>query len=222
MSKKEILKYLLEINTDMSVGEILFCLVASFLLGLVIYFVYKKTFSGTVYSSDFNLSLILMSVITTTIMIVIGSNLALSLGLVGSLSIVRFRSAIKENKDLLFVFWAIANGLACGAEVFSVAAISVIFIAAIVLCMSGRQSGSDSYLLVVRGELESSKRLEEILQSNTKRYRVRMKTVGDTCEVTYEMLMKKGVDLDVFAKEIKKIDAVEGINIVSFNGGLIN
>ena len=105
MSKKELLKYLIENNVGISVTQILISMCITVLLSMFIYWVYKKTYSGVMYSKNFNITIILVAIITCMIMMIIGSNLALSLGMVGALSIIRFRTAVKEPKDICFLFF---------------------------------------------------------------------------------------------------------------------
>ena len=118
MSKKELLKYLIENNVGISVTQILISMCITVLLSMFIYWVYKKTYSGVMYSKNFNITIMLISTVTSMVMMIIGSNLALSLGMVGALSIIRFRSAIKDPKDIGFLFWGIAVGLSTGTGIY--------------------------------------------------------------------------------------------------------
>lgn len=135
MDKKELFYYLLEANTTMPVIQIVLSLVICMLLSLFIYAMYKKTYSGVMYSKNFNLSIMLISIITCMIMMIISSNLAISLGMVGALSIIRFRSAIKDPKDIGYLFWAIGIGLATGTGVYMIGIIGSIFIALLLVIM---------------------------------------------------------------------------------------
>lgn len=151
MSKKQILQYLLESNTSISLTQVAFSLLIAVVMSALLYFVYRKTYRGTVYSKSFNLTLSLIAIITAMVMIIIGSNLALSLGMVGSLSIIRFRTAIKEPRDIAFLFWAIAIGLACGSEMYLVGLLGSAAVAAVLLLANLDLYDASSYLLVVRG-----------------------------------------------------------------------
>lgn len=156
MSKKQILAYLLEQNTSIPVWEIVLSILIAIVLSACMYYTYKKTYSGTVYSQNFNITLMLISIIVTMVMITIGSNLALSLGMVGSLSIIRFRTAIKEPKDIAFIFWAIAIGLTCGARIYSVGIIGSIIIIAILFINRSKLNEDTTYLLVLGVKKENS------------------------------------------------------------------
>lgn len=149
MDKKELFYYLLEANTTMPVIQIVLSLVICMLLSLFIYAMYKKTYSGVMYSKNFNLSIMLISIITCMIMMIISSNLAISLGMVGALSIIRFRSAIKDPKDIGYLFWAIGIGLATGTGVYMIGIIGSIFIALLLVIMERGIYNETCYLLVI-------------------------------------------------------------------------
>lgn len=171
MSKREILSYLLSSNTTLTTKEISISLAVALLLSLFMYWVYKKTFSGVVYSKNFNITLMLVALITRIVMLVIGSNLALSLGMVGSLSIIRFRTAVKEPRDIAFMFWAICIGLACGARMFEVITIGSIIIALVLVVFKFDIYSMNNYLLVVKmsGETSGDGELSGLLQRYAKK-----------------------------------------------------
>lgn len=155
MSKRQLLEYLLETNMGISWQQMLLSLLISLILGIGLYFVYRLTYRGTVYSKNFNQTLTLLCVITTAVMLVISGNLALSLGMVGSLSIIRFRTAIKEPRDIAFLFWAICIGIACGSEFYLVAAAVSVIITLLLVVGNLDLYDTVSYLLVVRGSAET-------------------------------------------------------------------
>ena len=155
MSKRQILEYLLETNTSVSVTQMCVALLMALVLGLFIYIVYRATYRGTLYSKNFNLTLILVALITTVVMMIIGTNLALSLGMVGSLSIIRFRTAIKEPRDIAFLFWAVSIGLACGSEFYLAGILGSVLIAVVLGLANLDLYDSVSFLLVVRGQEET-------------------------------------------------------------------
>lgn len=167
MSKKEIFKYLLETNASVSIDQIVIAMMAALILALFMYFVYRKTYTGVVYSKSFNQTLVLMAIIITMVMMIIGGNLALSLGMVGSLSVIRFRTAIKEPRDMAFLFWAIAIGLSCGAEMYGVAVVGSVVIAVILFLFRLDLYEKSSYLVVVRGQHFDLPEVENILKKDT-------------------------------------------------------
>lgn len=198
--------------------NIIFNIIGSMMLGLFLYFVYKKTFSGVTYSQNFNVTLVMICMITTVIMMLIGNNLALSLGLVGSLSIIRFRTAVKEPRDISFLFWAIAMGLAAGTGEFMVAIISSIMISFLLFIFNKVIYMDYCYLLVIKGSEIESKEIANILKKCSIPFKLRMKNTNSVfVEITYEINLKS-VSEDSLIKTLKSIDNIREVHIVSYNG----
>lgn len=139
----------LEKVTAFSATDMIIALALAFVLGLFIFLVYKKTFQGVMYSASFGVSLVAMTLITTLIILAVTSNVVLSLGMVGALSIVRFRSAIKDPMDIAFLFWSIAVGIVLGAGFIPLAVFGSIFIGIILLLFVNKKTSSQPYLLIV-------------------------------------------------------------------------
>jgi uncharacterized membrane protein YhiD involved in acid resistance len=157
---REILSDYLNAQTGVfTLQDIILRYVVAVLLGVVIYISYRFSFSGAVYSARFNVSLIMLTLVCTLVMSVIGNNVALSLGMVGALSIVRFRTAIKDARDSAYIFWGIAVGICCGVSEFLVAGIgtAVLFL---FLLLFGAVRRNDQYLLIVRGARDSDQSIE--------------------------------------------------------------
>lgn len=221
MSKKEIFKYLIESNSSISIYQVVLAMLVSLVLGLFMYFMYKKTYSGVVYSKSFNQTLVLLAVIVTMVMTIIGGNLALSLGMVGSLSIIRFRTAIKEPKDMAFLFWSIAIGLSCGAEMYVVAVAGSAVIAILLLFFKKDAYDGNTYLIVVRGSTLDSSRIEKLISENTRSWKVRMQNAaGEHEEITYEAGLKKN-NVSELAKSLKAIDGIDAVNVVTYTGEIV-
>lgn len=148
--KEQLFQALVSQRGALSVTEIVFTFTAALILSGVIFISYRFSHAGSVYSAKFNISLVMLTLTTTLVMNVISNNLALSLGMVGALSIVRFRTAIKDSRDTAYIFWCIAVGICCGAEDFLMAGIGtgVIFL---VMLFLGNVRNNDRYLLVIRG-----------------------------------------------------------------------
>src|SRR5699024_9238575 len=146
-------------------------------LGMLLYFVYRKTYRGTVYSKGFNLTLLLVAIITTLVMQAIGSNLALSLGMVGSLSIIRCRTAVKEPRDIALLFWALAIRLTCGSEMYLSGLLGSIVLTVVVCLANLDLYDTTTYLLVLRAAPEAveEKTLCEVLKKNARNYKLRMR-----------------------------------------------
>ena len=160
----------------------------AFLLGMVIYFIYKKTYRGVLYSHSFNLSLIMLSMVTTLVIMCISSAPALSLGMVGALSIVRFRTAVKDPMDTVYMFWAIAVGITVGANfILGTLVIAVILL---VLSFTSNQTGQN-YLLVVHYDDRYAKEVTNAVNKMVPRYRLKSKTATrNGVEMTLELRLQ--------------------------------
>lgn len=218
MSKKELLKYLIENNVGISVTQILISMCITVLLSMFIYWVYKKTYSGVMYSKNFNITIMLISTVTSMVMMIIGSNLALSLGMVGALSIIRFRSAIKDPKDIGFLFWGIAVGLSTGTGIYIIGIIGSIFIAFLLFIFDRGIYNDNCYLLIVKGNDINFDKIESIIKEHTSKFNLKMKNSADIfTEATYEIKLKRNEDNEIL-RELKTIENIININIVSYNG----
>jgi uncharacterized membrane protein YhiD involved in acid resistance len=157
---KEILNEYLNAQTGVfSVRDILLRFAVALTLGVVIYISYRFSFSGAVYSARFNVSLVMLTLVGALVMSVIGNNIALSLGMVGALSIVRFRTAVKDARDTAYIFWCIAVGICCGVSEFLVAGIGTVLLF-VFLLMFGAVRRNDQFLLIVRAAQEAEQFIE--------------------------------------------------------------
>lgn len=218
--KDFIMQYSQEVVQELTIQQIILNMVVALALGLVIYLSYRFSHSGAVYSAKFNVSLLMMTLITTMIMNVIGNNIALSLGMVGALSIVRFRTAIKDSRDTAYIFWCIAVGICCGVSYYALAAISTGLIFMVMLVM-GSVKANDRYLLIIHADKESAgKTIEEVVLTQYKgkaSLRVANYT-KEQLEYIYELSSrviaesrKNNADpIDI----LKKIDGVYRVNMV--------
>ena len=125
---KKVLQALAEMQVKMPIQTVLLVLLVAFLVSLIIYLTYKNTYTGVLYNPRFNVSLIMITMITTMVMVVIGSNISVSLGMVGALSIIRFRTAVKDPRDTAFIFWCVVSGLACGTQNYTIVIVGSVFI----------------------------------------------------------------------------------------------
>ncbi|MGE7664800.1 DUF4956 domain-containing protein [Ureibacillus composti] len=209
----------LEKTSSFSVVDSMIGLLAAFILGLMIYMVYKKTFSGVIYSHTFNISLIVMSMATSLVIMGISSNVLLSLGMVGALSIVRFRTPIKDPMDIVYLFWAIIVGILCGAGFIPLAVLGSIFIGLVLILFVNKIKIENPYLLVVRYDgksIESS--IEHIVTSHVTKHTVKSKSVvyGNNFEITYEVRLKD--DNANFINNISEIKGVQSAVMLSYDG----
>ena len=219
--KDKILEYL-QVNTNaLTTENIIFGFVAAVIISLVIYISYRFSHSSAVYSAKFNVSLVMLTIVTTLIMSVIGNNVALSLGMVGALSIVRYRTAIKDPRDTAYIFWAIAAGICCGVQDFVIAGIGsgVIFL---IMLIIGNVKNNDRFLLIVRGEKKAADEARTVIESsfdNKAKFRVENST-KDTVELIYEVSQKvldKTKKRANVSEALYKVEGVESVNLVCQN-----
>jgi uncharacterized membrane protein YhiD involved in acid resistance len=208
-------------NTDISLIQMGITMSISFLLGLFIYTLYKRVFSGVLYSKNFNITLVALSMITSLIIMAIGSNLILSLGMVGALSIVRFRTPIKDPADLIFLFWALATGIITGAGFYSLAILGSILIGIVLFIFMKKSSFETPYLFVVsfKGN-ETEEVIYKKLKSEVNRFDVKQKSVtAEQTEVTFEVRLKGNEPS--FVSSISNINGVENAVLISYNGDYV-
>lgn len=209
-------------SASISISSILITLTISFVLGLFIYVLYQRIFSGILYSKSFNVSLIGMTMITALVIIAINSNLVLSLGMVGALSIVRFRTPIKDPTDLVFLFWAAVAGIVTGAGYYSLAIIGSIFIGLILFFFIKGRKPDTPFLLVVHCSTDEAELLvEKHITSNVKRFNIKQKTVhSDQLETTYEIRLKENTGS--FVNALSQINGVQHAVLISYNGDYVS
>lgn len=208
----------LEQAKTFSITDMCISLGLSFIVGLFIFFIYKKTFNGVMYSSGFGLSLIIMTMITSLVILAVTSNVVLSLGMVGALSIVRFRTAIKEPMDIAFLFWAIAVGIVLGAGLIALAITGSVFIGLILLIFANKKSNDQPYLLIVNCSNDDAEdNVLNVLKSGVKKYRVKTKTVSENgIELTLEVRLKE--QTSKFVNMVSSANGVSNAVLVSYNG----
>ena len=208
----------LENVTAVSITDMALALVLSFCLGLFIFFVYKKTYAGVMFSQAFGGTLIAMTMITTMVILAVTSNVVLSLGMVGALSIVRFRTAIKEPMDIAFLFWAIAGGIVLAAGMIPLAIVGSIIIGVIMILFCNRKSSQKPFIAVVSCDNgDAEKKVAEYLKQNADKVTVKSKSAQkDSIELTYEVTLKNN-DTD-FITKLSEMSGVGSAVLVSYNG----
>ena len=208
----------LENVTAVSITDMALSLVLSFCLGLFIFCVYKKTYAGVMFSQAFGGTLIAMTMITTMVILAVTSNVVLSLGMVGALSIVRFRTAIKEPMDIAFLFWAIAGGIVLAAGMIPLAIVGSIIIGVIMILFCNRKSSQKPFIAVVSCDNgETEKKVAEYLKQNADKVTVKSKSAQkDSIELTYEVTLKNN-DTD-FITKLSEMNGVGSAVLVSYNG----
>ena len=222
---REYLLELLETTGDLQLESIALRIIVSIVIAAFIFLSYRLSHSGSIYSRKFNVSLVALTVITATVMIVIGNNIALSLGMVGALSIVRFRTAIKDSRDTVYIFWAIVAGICCGAGDYVVAALGSAGVF-VVLLLFGRIRNDNRALLVLRTARVNESKVESLIfRYYNRRAILRAKnTTQESTEYIYELngkyLQKPGSDLaskKSITDAVYEIGGIEYFNIIMQN-----
>ena len=209
---------LIKDQSTLSWEQIAANILVSGILGFLIFISYMISHRGTIYSKKFNVSLVVLTVLTSMVMTVIGNNVALSLGMVGALSIVRFRTAIKEPMDIAFLFWSIAVGIVLGAGLIPLAVFGSLFVGLILWVFVNRKTSDHPYIMIVNcSGKEAEKQALSVVQKNVKKQVLKSKTVSKNgIELTLEVRLK-GDDCD-FVNEVSEAEGVESAVLVSYNG----
>lgn len=197
-----------------SVQSILLSLAVAFIISVFIIWIYKKTYTGVVYSKSFSLSILMLSLVTTLIIQTISSNISLSLGMVGALSIVRFRTAVKEPVDTGFMFWAITSGIMSGANLYLAAIIGSLMLGILYyICYTMGLKMNSKYLVIIKYEDSAESDIKTIL-SKFKKYKLKSKTSNKTnIELTFEVELND--NNQKLIDKIGKIDGVQSCSLIS-------
>lgn len=208
----------LENVTTIPLFDMVLALCLSFAVGLFIFFVYKKSYAGVMYSANFGVTLIALCMITALLILAVTSNIVLSLGMVGALSIVRFRTAIKEPSDIAFLFWAIAVGIVLAAGFIPLAVIGSALIGAVLYFFSQRKDLERPYILVVHCENAASERAaQDFVAQHVKKLSLKSKSVAPGCiELNYEVRLRE--EDSGFINVLAEMPGVSHTVMVSYNG----
>lgn len=208
----------LENVTSVSLLDMLLAMILAFGIGMFIFLIYKKTFSGVMYSSSFAVTLVALTMITTLVILAVTSNVVLSLGMVGALSIVRFRAAIKEPLDIAFLFWSIAVGIVLAAGLIPLAVIGSVLIGIFLLVFVNRKSHVNPYIVVLNcTDHDSELRAIGYLKEHVNRFVVKSKTAQKgSIEINAEIRLKD--DNTDFINTLADMDGIGSAVLVSYNG----
>lgn len=208
----------LENVTSVTPLDMVLTMVLAFAIGLFIFLIYKKTYSGVMYSSTFGVTLIALTMITAFVILAVTSNVVLSLGMVGALSIVRFRTAIKEPLDIAFLFWAIAAGIVLAAGLIPLAVFGSIIIGLIILIFANVKEHTNPYIVVIRcADHDSEEGAVTFLKSSTKKCVTKSKTARKG-EIELNMEIRLADDNTDFVNALAEMPGVESAVLVSYNG----
>ena len=198
--------------------DVLLAMLFACVLGAFIFFVYKQTFQGVMYSSGFGITLVGLTMVTTLVILAVTSNVMLSLGMVGALSIVRLRAAIKEPFEIVFLFWSLACGIVIGAGMFMVAIVGSVVIAVILVVFARRKIGVHPYILVVDcADAKAEAAVMNQLHSKLGRVSVKAKTVS-TAGIELNVEVKIDGDDSAFVTALSAIEGVSSASLVTYNG----
>ena len=208
----------LENVTSISILDMALALLLAFGVGLFIFFIYKKTYAGVMYSSSFGVTLVALTMITTLVILAVTSNVVLSLGMVGALSIVRFRTAIKEPLDIAFLFWAIAAGIVLAAGLIPLAVFGSLFIGIIILIFANRKDMTNPFIVVLDCDGQKSEEAAlDFLQKHTRRCVIKSKTARKgAVELNLDVRLRN-TNTD-FINQLTEIDGVQSAVLVNYNG----
>lgn len=219
MSFQDIFKSsFLESVTEFSILDTILGLAVALVIGLFIFMVYKKSITGVMYSEGFGLTLIGLSLVTTLVIMAVTSNVVLSLGMVGALSIVRFRTAIKEPFEIVFLFWALAAGIVVGAGMIPLALIGSAIIGVLLILFANRKVHNTPYIFIAScADEKAEESILQILKQETSHVIVKSKTINASgIELTTELRTKDATT--AFVNHISALPGVENATLVSYNG----
>ena len=208
----------LESVTEFSLLDTVIGLLFALVIGLFIFLIYKKTFTGVMYSTSFALTLVGLSLVTTLVIMAVTSNVVLSLGMVGALSIVRFRSAIKEPMEIVFLFWAIAAGIVIGAGMIPLAVIGSVIIGIIMIIFVNVKTVKTPYILVMNCADEAAEESAlKLIGDSVEKYVIKSKTINmNGIEMTVQVRVRDNAV--AFVHRVNEIDGVSNVTLVAYNG----
>lgn len=219
MTLKDIFKSnFLENITGVTILDMVIALLLAFGIGVFIFLVYKKTFKGVMYSSSFGVTLIALTMISTLVILAVTSNVVLSLGMVGALSIVRFRTAIKEPLDIAFLFWSIAVGIVLAAGMIPLAVFGSVVIGVVLIVFVNKKSHDNPYIIVIHcSNADTESKVLASLKGYVQKCVIKSKTVtADSIELHYEVRLKS--EDTSFINTLSQVHGVSNVVLVSYNG----
>ena len=201
--------------------QVILTLVIALLVGLFVFFIYKKTFGGVMYSRNFNLSLIMLTLVTSLMLMLINNNLALSMGMVGALSIIRFRTAVKDPIDTVFMFWAVGEGIAIGTRFYDIAVIAALVIGVIMVVLTVfKGKASMPYLLIIHYHEGASQQVRQMVKQ-LPNARLKSKTAQrGGIELTMELRLRENET--GFVEKFLRVDGVYDATLISHQGDIVS
>ena len=214
---KKVLSALAALQIKMPIETVILVLIVALIVALIIFITYKHTYTGVLYNPRFNVSLMMITMITTVVMCVIGSNISVSLGMVGALSIIRFRTAVKDPRDTAFIFWGVVSGLACGTQNYIIAVVGSLFICIILFIFKRIASSNDKYVLVIKGNTSAINDAEKAVKTYMKDAYLKGRYIkNEDFEIVYDVKIQKNVDKKL-TSELSRLNGIHTINLISSN-----
>lgn len=205
---------------NFNLSDIFISLILTLILSLFVFYIYKNIFRGVLYTQSYNISLIMVALVTCLVIMTISTNLILSLGMVGALSIVRFRTAVKDPLDIVFMFWAIAIGIGNGAQQYYLTLIGSLFIGLFIYVFSNYGYSRSPYLIILHYDLKNENEVFDIINKNLQKYKIKSKTISNQkVEYTIEIRLKDG-DSSILKNFSNK--NISDVSMVSYDGDYIS
>lgn len=220
MTKEEIFNYFYTNSANLGIKMTLIIMLAALVIAGIIFATYYITYKGVAYNNTFNISLVLILLVSVVIMLMISSNIVISLGMVGALSIVRFRTAIKDSRDTVFIFWAISEGLCVGSQNFKLALITTLVISLVILLTNLLPKYFNKYLLIITGEKQAIDTVELLEKMNLFVLSSKLRTANknkDHQEKIFEVRTKGELDLNII-EALLKVKGIKTVNWVVESG----
>ncbi len=201
--------------------QVILTLAIALVVGLFVFFIYKKTFGGVMYSRTFNISLVMLTMVTSLMLMLINNSLVLSMGMVGALSIIRFRTAVKDPIDTVFMFWAVGEGIAVGTKYYDVALIAVLCIGVIMVLLNAfHGKGSMPYLLIIHYDEAATPQIKAMVKQ-LPGARLKSKTAQrDGIELTMELRLHENET--GFVEKFLRVDGVYDATLIAHQGDIVS
>jgi len=212
----------IDFSSTLTIIDILSILLITLFMGLFIFYVYKRTFRGVLYTESYNISLVAVALVTALVIMTISSNIILSLGMVGALSIVRFRTAIKDSMDIVFMFWAIAIGIANGAGYFKISVTGSVVIALALFFLSKYKSSKSPYLLIIDTESSDAEMVKSSVAKLFSDLNLKSESTSNgLTELTIEIRMNQEDKIKI-SERLQSIPQIHKSALLSYNGDYIS
>jgi len=212
----------IDFSSTLTLIDILLILLITFFMGLFIFYIYKRTFRGVLYTESYNISLVAVALVTALVIMTISSNIILSLGMVGALSIVRFRTAIKDSMDIVFMFWAIAIGIANGAGYFKISVTGSVVIALALFFLSKYKSSKSPYLLIIDTESSDAEMVKSSVAKLFSDLNLKSESTSNgLTELTIEIRMNQEDKIKI-SERLQSIPQIHKSALLSYNGDYIS